>query len=275
VVGCINHAEAEIRGAYGRVGGIAGFVNEATLNECINYDDIAVVNEVVGGIAGENRGNIANSENHGKISGLNRVGGIAGDNYAGVNVARIRFCLNMGEVNGDSFIGGIAGLNYAVCTASINRGRIAGTGECIGGIVGGLAGPVGYVLACYNEGSVAGGSKVGGLVGSSNLDGLIKASYSTGAVSGTKDTGGVCGFFEDEASSAEDCYWTGFNGKGVSYGYGSALYFDDGTTPPAGVTTGWPETTLADWGVGDGSDSKWWKNLGTPGTKDYPELFWE
>lgn len=277
ITGCTNSAEAEFRNMYSRVGGIAGFVNEATVMDCVNYGDISVAYAVAGGIAGENRGNIANCENHGNISGQSRIGGIVGDNYTGRNVARIRFCLNTGEISGNSFSGGIAGINYAICSGCINRGAVKGTdpGEALGGINGGLAGPAGYVLACYNTGSVEGTKKIGGVVGSANSNALIEASYSVGTVSGNSDVAAICGFFEDDQSKVVNCYWSNYNGKGVSVGRGSASYFDDGTTPTAGATTGWPETSMANWGTGDGTNGNWWKNLGTRGSADYPELFWE
>ncbi len=281
IIDCTNSAEAEFLNVYSRCGGIAGFVNEATVMDCVNNGDITVAYAVCGGIAGENRGNIVTCQNHGNISGQSRIGGIVGDNYAGVNVARIRFCLNTGEISGHSFIGGIAGINYSICSGCINRGTVRytgdgdSTGEGIGGINGGLAGPAGYVLACYNTGRVEGGRKIGGVVGTANTNALIEASYSVGTPDGAGDVAAICGFFEDEQSKVVNCYWSNYSGKGVSVGRGTASYFDDGTTPTAGATTGWPETSAANWGTGDGTNGNWWKNNGTRGSADYPELFWE
>lgn len=275
VTGCVNQAGAEIKNVYSTAGGIVGFVTEATISDCVNYDDISVADAVVGGIVGENRGNVNSSVNYGKISGKSRVGGIVGDNYSGVNTARVRFGHNFGEIRGEQFVGGIVGINYAICSASINEGLVVAAVEAAGGVNGGLAGPAGYALASVNKGRVEGANKVGGIAGSMNSKGLTEACYSIGAIKG-ENSGGICGFLEDADSKALNCYWSNYNGKGISAGISeNVCYFDDGTTPAPGVTVGWPEATLANWAEGNGSSGAWWASLGQSGSKNYPQLFWE
>jgi hypothetical protein len=273
---CTNNADSEIRNAYSRVGGIAGLLNESTVTQCTNNADIKVSRSVVGGIVGDNRGAVVYCYNYGDISGTNRVGGIVGDNYS--DACQIRFCVNYGNVTStaetESFVGGIVGTSYGTTSASVNEGRVVGA-SYTGGICGGLSSPACHIVACYNKGYVQGADKVGGVAGSVNNDGMITASYSVGTISGTSNVGGICGYFEDELSQVYDCYWANYDGKGVSAGHGTAYYFEDGTTPAAGVATGWPEATVQGWGIGDGTDKNWWKSLGTKGTTDYPKLFWE
>ncbi len=276
LIECTNNAEAEIKNAYSRAGGIAGFTTEATVSNCVNLDDISVTYAAVGGIVGENRGNVNGSVNHGRISGESRVGGIVGENFSGMNSARVRICHNLGEVSGESFVGGVIGTNYAICSASVNEGRVIATGEAAGGLVGGLAGPAGYLLASYNTGRVEGADKVGGVAGSMNSNGLIEACYSVGALTGDSNMGGVCGYLEDADSKAVDCFWSNFNGKGIAAGNSTNVcYFDDGTTPAPGVTVGWPAESMTSWAIGNGEGGAFWKDLGEQGTRNYPQLFWQ
>ena len=140
----------------------------------------------------------------------------------------------------------------------------------------------GYVLACANYGKVKGTDNVGGLVGEMRQSGLIEASFSVGNVSGNTNIAGICGVMTDMSGECgvSASYWSGNCQKGVAVGTDAPMdvyYFDDGTTAPQGVTTGWPsETQNKNWGVSeDGTNSKWWKNLGTKGKAEYPKLWWE
>lgn len=277
ILACVNRAESELRGVDTRVGGIVGFLNEAYIQDCTNFADISAVS-VAGGIAGDNRGIIYRCTNNGDISVEEAVaGGIVGDNYD--PDAKIRFCRNRGRISGVSLAGGIAGTNYGSCSSNINEGDIIVSDTGAGGICGAIFGPdAGFVGASYNTGRIEGADKVGGVAGYMNSNGLIQACYSTGEIDGTENVGGVCGSLDDAESTILASYWTGYDGKGVNPVRGEVFYFDDGTAAPADVATGWPVTSTPYWGLGiDGGEDNndWWKNSGTQGTTDYPELGWE
>ncbi|MHC4489528.1 MAG: GLUG motif-containing protein [Planctomycetota bacterium] len=81
----------------------------------------------------------------------------------------------------------------------------AGTGYCVGSMVGLLGGST--ITNCYVEGgSVAGGEKVGGLVGINW--GTMTNSYSEVCVSGDKYVGGLVGFL-NQGATIINCYSTG------------------------------------------------------------------
>lgn len=271
-----NSAEAQIRNGYSRIGGIVGYLNQATVQECVNYSNISGDKECVGGIVGENRGALLWCTNYGTISGLNFIGGLCGYNY---QTGIIRMSDNEGKVDGATFTGGIVGTNWGSCSASINKGLVIGSEEFTGGVAGCAVNNTCYVVACYNKATVRGVSKVGGVVGAMNMDGLVEACYSTGNISGKEHLGGVCGYAEDDVSKALNCYWTTYKGDGISNSVQEVYYFDDGTDAPSGVSTGWPEETLLNWGINPegekGMNGLWWRDLGTKGSATYPALWWE
>ncbi len=84
----------------------------------------------------------------GSISGGERVGGIAGENYGTVTN-----CYNAGDVSGSTdYCGGIVGANHGTVTNCYNAGDVSGGTDYCGGIVGVNHGTV---TNCYNTGSVS------------------------------------------------------------------------------------------------------------------------
>lgn len=249
------------------------------VTDCINLDDISSNGENTGGIAGFNAGNVFSCTNEAAVAGKNFVGGVVGFNEEGYG--KIRFGLNNGSVTGtDGFVGGIAGSSYGTISASRNNAKVTGT-SVTGGITGGMA-AYGYVLACANYGEVEGTENVGGLVGEMRQSGLIEASFSVGEVSGNSNVAAICGVMTEMSGECGvlASYWSGSDLKAVAVTQDVSMevyYFSDGTTVPQGATAGWPdESQNENWGVStDGTNSKWWKNLGTNGKTEYPKLWWE
>ena len=128
----------------------------------------------VGGLVGINRGQVAGSSVSGAITGQDEVGGLVG--------------INHGQVEGSYHVGGLV------------RGRLAvggGVGENEGSVrdsfaasalegfnfVGGLVGTNrGEVLRGHAAGLVAGSSVIGGLVGANT--GTVQASFATSEIAG-------------------------------------------------------------------------------------------
>ena len=164
----------------------------------------------IGGIAGVNGGSIDSCSFEGTVSGLDNVGGIAGEN---AESGSIRNCSFRGSVEAEHQAGGVAGVNLGLidrCTnaGSVNTDSITPSGEArfdlasltlddfldlanIGGIAGDNSGTI---LNCRSNGDVGyryTGYNVGGVAGKSS--GYVASSSSYGAVRGRRDTGGVVG----------------------------------------------------------------------------------
>ena len=102
-------------------GGVAGGIFEkAIVDRCINYGDVTVTSDedCQGGIAGfANNSSIKNSINFGNVTAANcyRVGGILGNGY-GLNEGVFN-CYNAGRIEGGDDVGGIIGAaweSYAI-----------------------------------------------------------------------------------------------------------------------------------------------------------------
>lgn len=258
------------------VGGIAGYMRKGEIKGCINQCQITAEGENTGGIVGFCWGTAEQCTNEAAITGRRFVGGIAGFTEEGYG--KVRACQNNGAVKGtEDFVGGITGIAWGVVSASRNNAAVEG-GPYTGGICGAVAGNYAWLLASSNFGEVKGSDNVGGVVGEMRQNALVEASYSVANVSGEQNVGGVCGVIDD-SSQLLSCYWSGTNQLSVASGTGAEMtvaYFNDGTAVPEGVVAGWPSATEnKNWGVGDGTNSNWWRDLGTEGKADYPALFWE
>lgn len=125
---CRNDVTVTASGDY--AGGVAGY-NCGTITDCSNTNTVSgsANSSYIGGITGFNGSNnrISKCYNTGDVSRSFIVGGIAGNNFG-----EIANCYNTGTVNGASLTGGIAGRNLLAVTYCYNAGTVTG-----GGIVGG------------------------------------------------------------------------------------------------------------------------------------------
>ena len=184
----------------------------------------------VGGVAGSNEGVIRNCSFSGVVSGESAVGGIAGRNGPGGELA---LCSAVGSVTGQNGTGGIAGRSYGLLLECENRARVntSGPGPAAGldslnvgealsqlaapsdgedsGLLPGshsdTGGVVGYsagvVQGCSNTGIVGYshvGYNVGGVAGRQN--GYMLGCSNSGSVYGRKDVGGVIGQAEPDVT---------------------------------------------------------------------------
>lgn len=276
ITDCINSQGATFTGFSNSIGGIVGTARKSTINNCENYAPMLLTDEYdVGGIVGNNNANLNFCINHAEINGHTNVGGIVG--YNG-DLSKVRMCENLGEISGSQFIGGISGVTYSTVSASANRATING-GQYAGGVSGAVSGPYSYLVANYNTGEIHGTSYVGGITGVISNNGLVTACYSVSGIVAESTFGGACGSIDDEASQMISCFYAGFNGPALGNGSAECLYFSDGTEVPSGATAGWPSDSVEQWGINtpgnDGQNGLWWKDLGTEGSQDYPELWWE
>ena len=134
-------------------------------------------------------GSIAHSEATGNVTGINQVGGLAGNSTGSVTDSNAS-----GKVIGTFEVGGLIGS----VGASVNRSYATGDVEAldenaykVGGLIGGSSASV---ENSYATGSVtANGDRIGGLIGDQYMR-KVANSYALGHVTGKNFVGGLIGF---------------------------------------------------------------------------------
>ena len=163
----------------------------------------------VGGLAGYNdRGTINDCRPAGTIAGGNNsqyLGGLVGRNaYGDINDCLSTVIVTHG--NYGSHLGGLAGGNYGTISNCHSTGAVTSGNSSVN--LGGLVGyNSGTISDCYSTGTITGGAesfKLGGLVGS-NSGGSIRNCYSTGKVTGRDTTDNLGGLVGYNDSSIRDC----------------------------------------------------------------------
>ena len=276
ITGCRNEgtltvtteATSEIKNT--TVGGICGYLDYGTVEDCVNNGNINGIPKSSGGIAGSGgRLVITGCTNNGEIilnegSGGN-AGGIIGVTWNSDPDPLITECRNTGTVrHNGSQAGGICGqLNAgAAITACVNEGTISSMNN-MAGIAGQSTDAT--IIACYNTGTVeslnSGWAGAGGICGYHK--GTITACYNTGTVTGASGVGEITG--EHNQGSVSYCFWSG-DLEGVP-GPGETK------TENAKFAEGsWP---TADLDPAGGWGTVYWKSLGSFADSTYPVLVWE
>lgn len=186
-----------VAGSLAYVGGFAGQIAAGSVRK--SYSTVPVTSTFnnasafVGGFTGKNAGTISSSYSTGTVTNATALGG----NIGGLSG------LNTGTVNYFS---------YATGTVTASA-----TSTDVGGLVGYNSGTIAQTLS---NGSVTGGSNVGGLVG--NLaGGTLRTSYSTSTVTGSVNyVGGLIGL---SSSTVNDCYASGNVSASGGNGVGGAI----------------------------------------------------
>ena len=193
-------------------GGIAGIAN--TIENCHNENTTVISKEgnywAIGGIVGQINNKIINCSNTGTIvangisdKGNSQCGGVIGQSRS-KNEVIISNCINKGKVTGKgNMVGGIIGSTFSTIENCYNIEKVNGEGNSTGGIVG-VAG--GSVKKSYNIANIIGrGHRVGGIVGTTakNFDVNVENCYNTGEIIGKNDrVGGIIGFISIDVTSA-------------------------------------------------------------------------
>ena len=196
--------DANMNGSH-TIGALVGINGErygeedgGTVSHCYSTGSITGNNSTVGGLVGENWGEVLQSHSTGDVIGYSGVGGLVG-----INHSNMRQCYSTGIVLGTYSVGGLVGSNWAYLTQAYCTGDVSGSAD-IGGLVG-YNHDKAYVTYCYSSGVVSGESQVGGLVGEDH--GVLTQCFSTGKVSGRNQVGGLVGNFWGDATQ---CYSIGF-----------------------------------------------------------------
>ena len=179
------------------VGGISGYNKDGGTIEKTGNTGVIKGGLAVGGIVGENSSRIVDSNNSGDVSGrMTSIGGIAGRNR--VNTGYISRANNTGNIAGSAYVAGIVGTNNGGTVEDVsNKGKITGSQQVVGGIVGQNKNG-GKISKASNEGNVSSGnaqgaSFIGGIVGFNDKSTVTNVSNS-GSITGTGDyVGGICG----------------------------------------------------------------------------------
>ena len=194
----------------------------------------------VGGLVGENTGQVSDSYATGGVTGSgNNVGGLVGRSAGPISDSYATGSVTGSSVTGRSYyVGGLVGGvgSDKTVIASYATGNVSGYSH-IGGLVGN-AGSGATFTASYATGNVSGYSHIGGLVGNAGSGITVIAGYATGSVTASSNyVGGLVGFGPGATVIAS--YATG-RVSGVSdvgglFGYGSgttfiASYWDTGTS---------------------------------------------
>jgi hypothetical protein len=180
---------------------------------------------IIGGIAGDNNGNISNCSFNGVVKGNDYIGGVAGINEL---TGKIDHCTSDGYISGVHFTGGIAGLNEGDIENCTNKAFVNTTNtdteitidsfEKLTSVInlikdglgkerdvakesitvydtGGIAGQsIGIISRCINDGEIGYdhvGYNVGGIAG--RQSGYLYKCSNNGLIKGRKDIGGIVG----------------------------------------------------------------------------------
>lgn len=248
----INFSEKYV-GLFGYIGTNGTVQNLTLADSYINSsnssaDSSSEITAYVGGICGQNNGNIENCSNSGTVSGsanninnyecLTCVGGICGYNEGG----SITSCSNSGTISGsfnnigvlEYYVSGICGLNWSGSIINCsNSGTVSGTGTV----------------------NFSGRGEVSGICGR-NADGSITNCSNSGAVTGSGSyVGGICG---NNWRSITNCYWLeGTAGAGIGDNSGGGNATEKTAEQYASGEVAWllnqeqnEEQTESPWGQG-------------------------
>ena len=229
--------------------------------------DVNGIGDYIGGLVGDNDGNIYRCSSTGTVNGDDYVGGLVGKNRGG----KLSQCYNIGSVKGDSKVGGLVGSNISSTVYCFSTGTVVGK-ISVGGLVGAnydqivdwLSG-IGQLAECYSTANVYGENSIGGLVGDAFWASVVTNCFSSGSVSGTGQyIGGLIGV---SGYSPRGSFWDiETSGQATSDG-GIGLTTSEMQTARTFLEAGWDFVDE----TANGSDDIWWIDEG----QDYPRLWWE
>jgi hypothetical protein len=215
--------------------GIVRNLNLAAVNITTNY-----ANQIIGAVAGTNKGTISNVTVSGIVDGGAYVGvaagGLVGQNNPGGSItgSSANVTVKVGDSSdpeANNYAGGLVGSNLGTITGSSATGNVSGGTLSY---VGGLVGQNGNGCECspsiassFATGTVSGSgnAQLGGLVGVNDSGASIDGSHATGTVTGTNlvsdsGTAAVGGFAGNNNGTITNSYATG------NVSFGGAVFGD-------------------------------------------------
>ena len=222
-----------VRGSYDG-SGLFGYLSGEVRNLNVVGNNKSLTSSC-GGIAGtlSDTGKIIDCTSDVKVKGLDKCGGIVGNNEGGT----VEGCINLGNVSGTYKVGGIVGENRGgTINECGNQGKIKSTRRGVatygtGGVSGRSISENAKITSCYNTGEIHSNTEAtGGVVGYMSTKGsTLKDSYNTGTINidiKTSDkkmspayVGGVVGIAGVVGIEIRNCYSTGMiNNPDISGG---------------------------------------------------------
>ncbi len=197
--------------------GFFGETSGATLKNIrlVNVSILNSGNSYTGGLAGQMKGgSVSDSFVSGVVVGTSSVGGLVG--YASSSAVVITKSSSSATVSGTGDdVGGLVGGGNVQISESSASGGVTGNGVAVGGLVGALSQANAEVVDSFASGSVQGRDGVGGLVGMANNGNNLRIirSHATGAVEGRDGVGGLVGLSQNAGAAfsllIEDSFATG------------------------------------------------------------------
>lgn len=207
--------------------GLFADINSGAVVRNVGMTDVQIKgNDIVGGLVGENFGQIDNCYTAGMVTSYgNNAGGLVGKNTNG----QITKSYSAVSVSGINYVGGLVGYNSAGrIENTYATGNVGGT-LAVGGLVGWSIGQtnISSVINSYASGGVTGLNNIGGLVGYSSKS-LIANSFAMGGLSfgaGATGVGGLIGLFEYDSGTTRTINTSSINNgwnalDGASYAVG-------------------------------------------------------
>ena len=192
-----ENAKVVIQGTYNFGGILVAFANQAIIKNIDTDAKCSIQGAYVGGIAGyllESK--IQDCVNRATLTGTYNLGGICAQFFSKSNNSVSR-CINLGSVTGSlSCLGGILGiLTGGKVENCVNYALVKGIdyGSSVGGVIGNCNG--GTVENCANYANVQGSYFIGGIVGDihDTADFTLKNVFTFGDVAGKNGCGIVLG----------------------------------------------------------------------------------
>jgi hypothetical protein len=163
-------ANPDIHGA-NKVGVLVGFLRAGCIKACYSHGGIVTGSSSVGGLVGESGAwflpypleydysppTIYDCYSTSRVMGQYGVGGIVGDNFGQVSC-----CYSNGNVLGNSSVGGLVGISQYIVSDCYSMSSVDAN-DRVGGLVGYNYG--GTIYNCYSTGHVSANVFGGGLVG--------------------------------------------------------------------------------------------------------------
>ena len=185
-----SYALNQVVGTASGIGGLVGVSesNARIVNSHTRLEVRVSGKDQVGGLVGENKGNISNSYARGSVTGGSQTGGLVGLHLGGTISGSYALNQVVGTASGVGGLVGVSESNARIVSSHVYLGsRVSGKNQ-VGGLVGDNKGSISN---SYARGAVSGDSQTGGLAGVNS--GTVISTYSTGAVGGTDLPGRLVG----------------------------------------------------------------------------------
>lgn len=164
-IGAIADEEFDGKTLVSLTGGITGR-NYSITSRCINKGTVVAENKTNGGITGRNFGTVSYCCNLGNVKGESVIGGIVGNNRGNIIYVYNR-AQEIKALATDGQAGGIAGNQSATTNSyiqySYNTAKVNGYVNNTGGIIGGIG--IGTLNHLYNAGAINNSTSVGMIYG--------------------------------------------------------------------------------------------------------------